>query len=135
MENPLQTDSSFQKEKGPARVSGALWLYSDSALDLALVMDQDDTGDAGRDSGSDCRVEDPVAGLVEVLALGGFLDIDSLVGILEVSLLGDLLAIGVALQTLEHDRLLTCHVGGLEHHGDIYVEIEHGGGEAHLRWR
>ena len=46
----------FATKKGPAHMSGALLLYRRYALDLALAEDQDDTGDAGRDSGGNCRV-------------------------------------------------------------------------------
>lgn len=42
----------------------ALLLYRGYALDLALAKDKEDTGDAGRDSRGDCRVEYPVAGLL-----------------------------------------------------------------------
>ena len=110
----------------------ALLLYRGYALDLALAENQEDSGDAGRDSGGDRRVEDPVAGLLEVLALGGVLDVDGLVGVLKVGLLGDLPAVRIALQALEDNCLLARDVRGLEHHGYVHVEVRDGGGEPYL---
>ena len=37
------------------------------------------------------------------------------------------LAVRITLQALEHDSLLARDVGGLEHHGDIHVEVRDGG--------